>query len=380
MKVAITTWHHGENAGTFFQCFGLYSYLKERGHEVKVIDYKHISEDQLDRGFYYYASQLIPLIRRRLKRMRSDKQEVIFQAPFAEAIRQRNLRVQQAWGLIPLTCPVTTDAQFEALNDEFDAFVVGGDQVWNATMLNRRYFLDYVHPDKLKVAYGSSVGVGTVLPAQRRVYKKYVAGFNHVAVRERLLCDILHDELPDLHVCHLLDPSMLYPRESYLKMARMPQGIHPGSYVLCYFTPNTLEQEKMIRAYAEERGLKLVVIAMFGYSWTVKDADVVCVDPSEFLGLISNASAVFTSSFHCTIFSILFHRDLFVLERKQVSKSGNINQRYSEQLGTYDIMHRYIRYGSTLDEQALQPIDYNKVEVIFQQRLKDSQAFLNQIF
>lgn len=81
MKVAITTWHHGENAGTFFQCFGLYSYLKERGHEVKVIDYKHISEDQLDRGFYYYASQLIPLIRRRLKRMRSDKQEVIFQAP-----------------------------------------------------------------------------------------------------------------------------------------------------------------------------------------------------------------------------------------------------------------------------------------------------------
>lgn len=380
MKVAITTWHHGENAGTFFQCFGLYSYLKERGHDVKVLDYKYTPGDSLKRGFYYYASQLIPLIRRRLKVMRQNKKDAVSRIPFAEAIRQQRIRVNKIWQLIQLTRTVQTDKDFEEINNYFDAFVVGSDQVWNATMLNRRYLLDYVKLGKLKVAYGPSVGVGTVLPAQRKAYKRYVASFDHVAVREKLLCDILNEELPELNARHLLDPSMLYPREEYLKMARMPEGIKPESYVLCYFTPNAPEQEQMIRAYAEERGLKLVVMAMFGYSWTIKNADIVCADQTEFLGLIANAAAVFTSSFHCTIFSILFHRNLFVLERKKISNSGNINQRYSEQLQTYNIMHRYIRYGQGLDENALRPIDYNKVEEIFQQRLKDSKDFLNEIF
>ena len=167
MKVAITTWHEGANAGTFFQCFGLYSYIKERGHEVKVIDYKHTASDQLSRGFCYYASQLLPLVRRKLQRKHNAKLEVAYQAPFAKAISQRDERVRQMWNLIPLTDTVTTDAQFEALNTMFDAFVVGSDQVWNATMLNRRYLLDYVQPNKLKVAYGPSVGLNESLCKDR---------------------------------------------------------------------------------------------------------------------------------------------------------------------------------------------------------------------
>lgn len=107
---------------------------------------------------------------------------------------------------------------------------------------------------------------------------------------------------------------------------------------------------------------------------------IICPDPSEFLGLISNAAAVFTSSFHCTIFSILFHRNLFVFERKQLSKSADINQRYTEQLSTYGITHRYIPWGQSLNDEILKPIDYNHVENIFQLRLSESKKFLNQLF
>lgn len=380
MKIAITTWHTGPNSGTFFQCYGLYSYLKNRGHEVKVIDYIHQPSDQLNRGFMYYAIQLIPLIRSKIDKRQKKKEEMILQASFADEIRQRDERVAKFWNMIPLTDMVKTQEDFDRLNGEFDAFIVGSDQVWNATMLNRRYFLDYVKPNKIKVAFGPSVGVHYVLPAQRKAYKKYVNGFKLVAVREKLLCDILNEELPSLYAKHLLDPSMLYPYEEYLKLAKLPAGIEADKYLLCYFTPNTKHQEDVIREYAEKKGLKIVVMAMFGYSWTMKNDTIICPDPSEFIGLISNAAAVFTSSFHCTIFSIFFHRDLFVFEKKKINKLANINQRYLEQLDTYGMSHRYIRWEQDLNESILKPIDYDKVESIFQQKLSESKNFLNQIF
>ncbi len=380
MRIAITTWHSGSNSGTFFQLYGLYRYLLERGHEVKVIDYKNQNEDFLNRGFMYYASQALPLIKNKLNKIKAARNEIIFQEPYLKDIKERDKRFLTFWNLLEYTNPIKTGNDFDKLNDDFDAFVVGSDQVWNATMLNRRYFLDFVHTDKLKVAYGPSVGVGNVLKHQRKMYKKYVSSFNYVAVREKLLCDILNEDIPDLNVKHLLDPSMLCPREEYLKMAKLPEGIKPNSYVLCYFTPNNEYDELLITEFARKRGLKVVVMTMFGYSWTMKSDYKICADPSEFLGLIANAAHVFTSSFHCTIFSILFHRDLFVLERKQKSKTADINQRYTEQLRTYNIEHRYIRSGETMTDENLKVIDYNKVESIFQQRLKASQQFLNNIF
>lgn len=57
MKIAITTWHSGPNAGTFFQLYGLFMYLKSRGHQVEVVNYDHIDKDFLPRGWYYYTSQ-----------------------------------------------------------------------------------------------------------------------------------------------------------------------------------------------------------------------------------------------------------------------------------------------------------------------------------
>lgn len=41
MNIAITTWHSGPNAGTFFQVYGLYKYLERKGHHVEIIDYHH---------------------------------------------------------------------------------------------------------------------------------------------------------------------------------------------------------------------------------------------------------------------------------------------------------------------------------------------------
>lgn len=378
MNIAITTWHSDPNAGTFFQLYGLYKYLESRGHHVEVIDYKNLKDDFIGRGWYYYISQPIALLQRKLKRWKTAKQMQSIERAFVKELQIRDKRFKDMYAEFVMTPCVRTDADFDKLNKRFDVFIVGSDQIWNASMLNRRYFLDYVKPGKIKASYCPSMGSGTVLKYQQKVFQHYLKSFDYISTREFKLKEIL-SPLLSIPIQHLLDPSMLYPKDEYLKIANLPEGIDANKYLLCYFMPRNEFQADIARVYAKKRGLKLVIMAMQAYTYQVEGAEIYAsAGPREFVGLIANAAVVFTSSFHCTIFSIMLHKDLYVFEQKFSSKTADINQRYVEQLETYGITHRYIRYGHQITEENQTPIDYDKVESIFQQRLKESKAFLNQ--
>ena len=378
MRIGITTWHVGENAGTFLQLYGLYTYLSKRGHDVKVIDYvMQDPNDMLPRGWYYYCSQPMALIKRQIQRRKSRKAFTSAISSYSKELEVRGERFKEAYALMKTTSKVSKESELAKLNDSFDAFVVGSDQVWNAGMLNRRYFLDYVKEGKIKASYAPSMGSGLVLPYQRKMFKKYLRSFNYISTRERKLADILNEQL-EQHVEHVLDPSMLISREEYLKWSHLPEQFAPNSYLLCYFMPRNEKQRSQILEFAKARNLKIVVMAMFANDYSFKEAEIYTeAGPKEFLGLIANAAAVFTSSFHCTIFSILFNKDLYVFKQNSTSKSADINQRYKEQLSTYGI-NRLIPWEGDITEEMMKPIDYDKVNAIFQKRLEASQNFLNQ--
>lgn len=327
---------------------------------------------------FYFISQPFALLQRKIKRKKEAKQYAVINTLFADQLKIRDERFDEMYKNIVFTEAVTTEEDFAKLNERFDVFIVGSDQLWNPSMLNRRYFLDYVNPQKIKAAYCPSMGSGTVLKHQQKVFQHYVSSFNYVATRELRLKEILTSLLP-IPIEHLLDPSMLYPREKYLEMAHLPEQFKHKKYLLCYFLPRNDFQAKQAYEFAQEKGLELVIMTMYPYSFFVKNATIyAAAGPKEFLGLIANAEVVFTSSFHCTIFSILFHKDFYVFEQSFSSKTADINQRYIEQLETYGITHRYIHYGEVLSPIHQQRIDYDKVEKIFQERLQKSFQFLNQ--
>lgn len=378
MRIAITTWHDGPNAGTFFQLYGLYTYLKNKGHHVEVVNYhRRDPKDFLPRGWYYYASQPLALIRRKIMRKKNIEHFALKSASFQEEISLRDERFKKAYAQMTFTREVCNEADFKKLNDDFDAFIVGSDQVWNASMLNRRYLLDYVEPEKIKASYGPSMGAGVVLPYQRKMFKKYLDSFNYISTREKKLADILNKELKQ-HVEHVLDPSMLISKADYLQMAHLPKQFKPNSYLLCYFMPNNDKQKAQIVDYARKHNLQIVMMAMFADDYDFSEATIYsAAGPQEFLGLIANAAAVFTSSFHCTIFSILFNRNLFVFQKKATSKTSDTNQRFNEQLVTYGI-NRSIPWMADIDKDLEKPIDYEKVNQIFNMRLEASHNYLNQ--
>lgn len=55
----------------------------------------------------------------------------------------------------------------------------------------------------------------------------------------------------------------------------------------------------------------------------------------EFVNLILNAEAVVSNSFHATVFAIIFHKEFFVIERKE-----RINTRVNDLLKVFGVEDR----------------------------------------
>ena len=74
------------------------------------------------------------------------------------------------------------------------------------------------------------------------------------------------------------------------------------------------------RNFAQKKSLKIISIGFnIKYNWC--DENLMVLDPLEFLGYYKNASYVFTSTFHGTLFAIKYKRNFalrmnFTIERK----------------------------------------------------------------
>ena len=48
------------------------------------------------------------------------------------------------------------------LNDQYDKFICGSDQIWAPTVFDKNYFLDFVSNDSKKIAYAPSIGLSSI--------------------------------------------------------------------------------------------------------------------------------------------------------------------------------------------------------------------------
>ena len=121
---------------------------------------------------------------------------------------------------LKLTKKIQNTKDFKNLNNEFDTFIVGSDQVWRTVWLKEKslhYFFDFVNDDKKKIAYAASFGVdyweGT--PELTEKIKPLIKKFDYISVREESGIDICKNTFGiDNAVC-VLDPTLMISREDY---------------------------------------------------------------------------------------------------------------------------------------------------------------------
>jgi hypothetical protein len=97
--------------------------------------------------------------------------------------------------------------------------------------------------------------------------------------------------------------------------------------------------------------------------------------PTEFLNLIYNADIVITDSFHGLVFSVIFHRPFYSIERNH-KKSNSQSTRITNLLNLLKLENRYIRGDEIFGDDSASNISFVYAESILEKEREKSYMFL----
>ena len=216
--------------------------------------------------------------------------------------------------------------------------LVGSDQIWNPDFAGLDYFFaDFTVPEK-RIALSASIGYTELSGEIQERYTKYCNRMKYISVREESAADLIEKATgrrPDVY----LDPTLLLTREEWDEIEQVPKCQVPDSYILCLFLGNV--PEDITKIYEKAYGMKCVVLNDKNFP------EHFLVDPSEFIWMIKNSSLILTDSFHCTVFSIIYHKDFVVFEREDPVLK-NMFTRMETLLSRFDLLDRIQKNGEPL--------------------------------
>ena len=87
---------------------------------------------------------------------------------------------------LKLTEKCNTTDELERLNEQYDAFITGSDQVWNVGHgVNRDFYLQFVRPDKRRISYAASFGVSDIPDMHKADTIEGLSNISYISVREK---------------------------------------------------------------------------------------------------------------------------------------------------------------------------------------------------
>ena len=202
------------------------------------------------------------------------------------------------------------ESSMEHIVKKYDVFITGSDQVWNPywEFIGEKEYLTFA-TDKKKIALSASFGVTGIPEDKKESITQWLKGLDAISVRENRAAEIVK-ELTGQDVPVLIDPTMCIDVLKWKKIARRPICFKSKSYVLMYILGDMKKECLLtVSEYCNKIGAELVILRQN------KIFDRYPVGPREYLYLIANAKYVITDSFHGSVFSVLFHRNLAIFHR-----------------------------------------------------------------
>lgn len=255
--------------------------------------------------------------------------------------------------------------ELEAMATDYSAFLVGSDQLWRTDSVEHGYFtLEWVPDNIRKIAYSTSIGVKEVPWFQVKKNKWFMKRFDHIALREQSACDLVF-KLTGRKVQVVLDPTLLFTGEQWMAI-QQKEPLTNGKYIFCYLLGNNPSQREFIKRVKDKTGYKIVALLHLDDYVPSDDAFAdeapYNVGPCEFLNYIRNAEFVFTDSFHCSVFSILYKKNFFTFSRFAENAKQSTNTRIDNLLHITGLEGRRMTANKTADEVLKYNGSFNQVD------------------
>lgn len=359
LRCGIITFSQAINYGAVFQMYALQETIKGINCEVEIIDYRSQQIASV------YRNPKITELRRMLSAIKNN---ALFHFNFSGFKIFTDKYIN--WSKEKYEY-----AQLIDTNDKYDFFITGSDQVFNVycSLFDYAYFLDFVIDHKKKNSYAASLGLSTIPKEFENQYYVLLKDFNNISVREESASKEINrvlGRMPEVNI----DPTLML-RKEWLDIANMLcVPIHP--YILIYSISEDKDLFRIAKLISRKFKYKIIYISDRLFR-PLGIERMKSVNPDEWLGLIYNAKAIVTNSYHGILFSCNFHKDFYPL---LLNKNSQVNSRIIDFLKRFEMDHLIIsKYKIRSKKVYHDPINYERFEEILKLETKRAVNYLNKI-
>lgn len=355
MKIGILTFHNAYNYGAVLQAYATQVLVESFGHKAEVIDYhnKAIDNDynllKFHVRYFLGSKHRFPLYL--LGRYFYWKRRRAFRKFFEKYIKLSDKTYFQGEEI--------------SLND-YDVVLIGSDQLWNKSLtggLDKIYWGQFnISVGARKVAWSVCMNNINVTTDETSLIKDYFKSFSAISVREETLQSLISN-LTDKSVWHTLDPTLLLSTQQWEEVCH---PVKESNYIAVYAVRKEKETICFARQLASKLNKRLIIIRSYS-KWYFSPENKEDCGPDDFLSYIKYADYVVTSSFHGTVFSLIFQRQ-FVCPMLD----GNI--RVEDLLHTAGLPNRFVKDWE--DALSLPLIDYKHLSNQLALKRKETLDFL----
>lgn len=364
--IGLVTCYFHHNYGSMLQAYATEMIMKEMGLPFETIACKAPINYMVSNKFLYIVKKLMigdwKMKLGKIKIERAKKQN----PQFAKNWEVRNACFDQfAATKFHLSSYCKNRVELTRMANNYSALLVGSDQLWRTDSVEHGYYtLEWVPDGIRKIAYSTSIGVKKVPWFQVQKNRNFMNRFDHIALREQSACDLVK-QLTGRNVEVVLDPTLLFTGEMWMDI-QQEKTLIDGKYIFCYLLGDNPEQRELIKQVKVKTGIKIVALQQLddyiasdeGFA----DQAPYNVGPAEFLNYIRNAEYVFTDSFHCSVFSILYKKNFFTFNRFKETIKQNTNTRIDNLLNLTGLSARRMTSEKTADDILMFQMSFTGVD------------------
>lgn len=324
----MTFWRSKDNYGQLLQCYALQRYLHDAGHEAFLIRYN------FEKDIVHTQTSYL----RKIKQLFSVRKLFsILKSRIIAKNRLLNQKGDRKFDSFRQEYIVQSIEQYSTLKElqenppQADIYIVGSDQVWNcfSTFDQYRnvlhaYFLDFGPNHVKRMSYAASWGRTTLPKEQMIEISPLLRRFDYISVRENSGIELCNNcgRNDAEWVC---DPTLLLSADVYRKLYNSCQiNKENKKYLFLYLLNSSYDSDvQAIYNFAKSKELEVVYVTgngrndnYFKHFATIP----------EWLYYVDNAEYVITNSFHCGVFSTIFHKQFGIIPL--MGKLEQMNSRF----------------------------------------------------
>lgn len=372
MRIAIITLPLHTNYGGILQAYALRDTLVRLGHQADVVDrkVKILMPPAWKMPLVYAKRAFLNLVSfgkgpEIFRERRIIKEHPVVSAQVSRFIDSR-------------ISPRLVGGYSELQVGEYDAFVVGSDQVWRPKYFGQieDAFLEFAREWNVKrVAYAASFGTGQLeyTYQQLETCSRLLKEFDGVSVRESGAVGICDEWFDYEDAVHVLDPVMLLTAEDYHRLASAASARPAKGKALKYIMDPRPEKTAVSDRVASWFAGGMHDASVFPRDISLPLEDRVAPPMEQWLSCFEDCGFVVTDSFHACVMAILFHKPFIVLGNPQRGMS-----RILSLLETFGLEDRLV-HGLDPDDDGeyyMSDPDWKAVDEILEKKRNESKDFL----